>query len=88
MAKIYAPNKEYNGVTASVAFANGVGETEKPELVSWFQEHGYKVVEPEKSPDDMTVPELKAYADGKGIDIGDATKKEDILAKIKGAGGQ
>lgn len=84
MAKIYAPNKEYSGVTASVAFTKGTGETEKPELLDWFREHGYKVVVPEKSPDEMTVSELKAYAEGKGIDLGDATKKEDILAKIKG----
>lgn len=84
MAKIYAPNKAYNGETASVAFAKGAGETERPELLDWFRDHGYKVVEPEKKPADMTVAELKAYADGKGIDLGDLTKKEDILAKITG----
>lgn len=84
MAKIYAPNKDYTGTTASVAFAKGTGETENSQLLDWFREHGYKVVEPEKAVEDMTVPELKAYADGKGIDLGDATKKEDILAKIKG----
>lgn len=31
----------------------------------------------------MTVAELKAYADGRGIDISGLTKKEDILAKLK-----
>jgi hypothetical protein len=84
MAKIYAPNQAYNGETASISFAKGVGETENPALIAWFQEHDYKVVEPEKKPADMTVAELKAYADGKGIDLGDLTKKEDILAKITG----
>jgi hypothetical protein len=84
MAKIYAPNTAYNGETASVNFAAGVGETESPALIGWFKDHGYKVVEPEKAVDDMTVAELKAYADGKGIDLGDLTKKEDIIAKIKG----
>ena len=43
MAKIYAPNKQYNGISASVAFARGVGETENPTLLKWFAEHGYTV---------------------------------------------
>lgn len=38
---------------------------------------------PEKSIDEMTVTELKDHAAATGIDLGDATKKEDILAKIK-----
>lgn len=96
MAKIFAPNKAYNGETASVHFANGVGETERPELIDWFREHSYKVVEPENAPeekktdesekalDDMIVPELKAYAVEKGIDLAGLTKREDILTKITG----
>ncbi len=43
MAKIYAPNKEYTGISAGVPFVNGVGETEKPHLVEWFKVHGYEV---------------------------------------------
>lgn len=83
MAKIYAPNRKYSGVSAGVRFWAGVGDTDNPALKQWFREHGYNVVEPEKSPDDMTVAELKAYADGRGIDISGLTKKEDILAKLK-----
>lgn len=45
MAKIYAPNKQYTGISASVRFVNGVGETSDPRLIKWFQERGYKVVE-------------------------------------------
>ncbi|WP_138496340.1 hypothetical protein [Paenibacillus pinistramenti] len=37
----------------------------------------------DKSVEDMTVAELKAYAAEHQIDLGDAAKKEDILAKIK-----
>lgn len=48
MAKILAPNKEYTGVSASVPFCNGVGETDNPTLISWFKEHGYVVEEPKK----------------------------------------
>ena len=33
----------------------------------------------------MKVTELQAYAKEKGIDLGDATKKNEILAKIKEA---
>ena len=43
--KIYSPNKEYTGISASVPFCNGVGETEDPLLIQWFKEHGYKVEE-------------------------------------------
>jgi endogenous inhibitor of DNA gyrase (YacG/DUF329 family) len=45
----------------------------------------------EKPLDKKTIPELKEYAELHKIDIGDATKKEDILAKLEGGaanGGQ
>lgn len=45
MAKIHAPNKEYTGVSASVSFVKGVGETDNKHLIQWFKEHGYEVVE-------------------------------------------
>lgn len=45
MAKIYAPNKQYNGESASVVFVKGVGETEDAHLLEWFREHGYTVEE-------------------------------------------
>ena len=43
--KIYSPNKRYSGVSANVIFVNGVGETENPYLIEWFQSHGYTVEE-------------------------------------------
>lgn len=45
MAKILCPNKEYSGVSASVTFVNGVGETDNPQLIDWFKNHGYTVEE-------------------------------------------
>lgn len=39
--KIYAPNKQANGVYASVLFVDGVGETDSPKLIDWFKSHGY-----------------------------------------------
>lgn len=96
MAKIYSPNKGYTGVSASVAFSKGVGETDDEHLIEWFKQQGYTVTEAteekpdndkkgteEKPIDDMTVDELKAYAEGKEIDLSGLTKKEDILNKVK-----
>ena len=47
--KIYAPNKDANGVYASVSFVNGVGETDNPHLIEWFRSHGYHVPIQEES---------------------------------------
>ena len=47
--KIYSPNKEYTGVSASVPFCGGVGETDDPRLIQWFKDHGYKVEEESKA---------------------------------------
>lgn len=41
--KVYAPNKQYTGTSASVPFCNGVGETTDPRLLQWFKGHGYEV---------------------------------------------
>lgn len=87
MAKILAPNEQYNGVSASVIFVNGHGETNKPELIEWFKKHGYTVEEEEfnssKTLEEMTVEELTAYANENNIDIGKATTQSGILDKIK-----
>lgn len=42
--KIYSPVKDYTGISASVPFCNGKGETDDPLLIAWFSEHGYTVV--------------------------------------------
>jgi len=52
--KIYAPNKDYCGVSATVGFINGVGETDDPDLIVWFKEHGYKVGKSKKTGNDIT----------------------------------
>jgi hypothetical protein len=48
--KIYTPVKNANGVWASVRFVNGVGETDNPTLIKWFEEHGYIVEKGEEVP--------------------------------------
>lgn len=49
MAKIVAPNKAYNGISASVPFVEGVGKTADSHLIEWFRTHGYEVEEEELS---------------------------------------
>lgn len=96
MAKIYAPNKQYNGVSASVRFINGVGETDNKHLIKWFESKGYKVEEVEAVPpndtdpvvkpfEEMTIDELKTYAAERNVDIGKATTEEGIIKKIEEA---
>ena len=86
MTKILCPNKQYTGVSASVPFMNGVGETDNPHVIDWFKKHGYTVEGEQKDDgsefDKMTVDELKAYAEANGIDIGQSTSQKGILKKI------
>lgn len=90
MAKIYAPNKDYSGVSATVTFVNGVGETDNEYLKKWFTEKGYEIEETsngkiegsEKKLKDMTVPELKEFAVINNIEITE-DKKADIIKKIE-----
>lgn len=48
MAKVYTPLKDYNGISASVTFVNGVGETDNENLLEWFEEKGYTVEREDK----------------------------------------
>lgn len=45
MAKIYAMNKQYNGVSAGIKFTNGEAECADSFVLAWFKKHGYEVVE-------------------------------------------
>lgn len=45
MARIIAPNKEYNGVSAGVRFCNGQAECSDKWTIDWFKAHGYTVKE-------------------------------------------
>lgn len=56
--KVYSPNKSYTGVTASVSFCNGQGETDDPYLLKWFEKHGYEVEKPAApEPKELLEPE-------------------------------
>ncbi len=89
MAKIHAPNKEYTGVSASVPFVNGVGESDNSVLLSWFEAHGYKVEKSEEKPlAKMNKAELLAVAAEKGISVPDGTTNSEIVKLIEAARAQ
>lgn len=62
----------------------GLLETESQQLAERLRALGYEV-SGEADLAKMTVAELKEYAAGHKISLGDAAKKDDILAAIKAA---
>lgn len=86
MAQIIAPNKDYNGESASVTFVKGVGETSDAYLIEWFKEHGYTViddgaaeVQPEVQPEVPPVAPEEAPA----ADVETEEQLEEIQEKPK-----
>lgn len=63
--KVYSPNREYTGVSASVPFCNGTGETDDPHLIEWFKEHGYTVREPKVEAEPIKEPETEEPEEAK-----------------------
>ena len=84
MAKIYSNNKQYNGISASVNFINGVGESNLLHLISWFKENGYTIVENKREPsiyDSMAYKEMTELARERGFN-GIGLKKEDLIKAL------
>lgn len=79
--KIHAPNKNYTGVSASVAFCSGVGETEDPYLLDWFRGHGYEVEETEIEPPNEEI-EIETGADPGPDTIPEPEKKKAASKKV------
>ena len=83
MAKIYC-NKSFNGISASVNFVNGVGESNLPYLISWFQENGYTIIEEKREPsiyDSMNYKEMTELAKERGFN-GIGLKKELLIKAL------
>ncbi len=70
-----------------IRFTDGIAETDDINVANKLKNLGYKVEGESGKIDlsEMSVKELKAYADENGIDIGDATKKIDIITTIQTA---
>lgn len=74
--KVYAPNKQYTGTSASVPFCNGVGETDNPHLLEWFRSHGYEVENlPEEPEADVKEEQPATEAEDPGKEPGKETKR-------------
>ena len=60
MSKVYAPNKNYTGISAGVTFVNGEGETDNKHVLEWFKSKGYSVEEEIKEePEPKAEPDVK-----------------------------
>lgn len=84
MAKIYSNNKQYNGISASVNFVNGVGESNLSHLLAWFYENGYTIVEDKREPsvyDEMKYKKLTDLAWKRGFN-GIGLKKEELIKAL------
>lgn len=81
MAQIIAPNKDYNGESASVTFVKGVGETSDAYLIEWFKEHGYTVIEDEAAEVPPEAPE--ASEEDPATDVEAEEQSEETQEKPK-----
>lgn len=84
MAKVYSPNKEYNGITAGVQFSNGVGETDDKYILGYLKEKGYRI-ENGKPSADNELEALKAEARALGINFNANIGKVKLTEKIEEA---
>lgn len=84
MAKVYAPNKHFTGISANVVFKNGVGETSDPHLLKWFKSRGYTVPEipetakanPETKADEVSKEPVKESKPAEGAEAKPAQSKK------------
>lgn len=76
MAQIIAPNKDYTGVSASVTFVKGVGETSDAYLIEWFKEHGYTVIEDEAAEVQPVTPEEDPATDVEAEEQAEETQEK------------
>ena len=83
--KVYAPNKQYTGTSASVSFCNGVGETDNPHLLEWFLSHGYEVENLQEEPEaDLKEENPEEQPEGGAEDPGKEPGKETKRGRTAG----
>lgn len=83
MAQIIAPNKDYNGESASVTFVKGVGETSDAYLIEWFKEHGYTVIDDEAAEVPPVASETAETEEDPAADVGTEEQAEETQEKPK-----
>lgn len=83
MAQIIAPNKDYNGESASVTFVKGVGETSDAYLIEWFRTHGYTVTEDEATEVQPVASETAETEEDPAADVETEEQAEETQEKPK-----
>jgi hypothetical protein len=63
MARVFAPNKAYNGTTAGVRFANGVADTDDADALAYLARAGYGVDEYKAAPSSTTAVDARDAGD-------------------------
>jgi hypothetical protein len=91
MAIILSPEEAYSGVSFTVGFAAGKGETNDPWLIQRFKESGYTVQEtskPDKEAEDYskwTVDELRKKAAALKLPDFYELNKKDLVVAVEAA---
>lgn len=83
MAQIIAPNKDYNGESASVTFIKGVGETSDAYLIEWFRTHGYTVTDDEAAEVQPVASETAETEEDPAADVETEEQAEETQEKPK-----
>ncbi len=81
---IKAPNKSYNGTSASVSFRDGEGKTDSEHLADWFRKHGYEVIEEEVQAKNKFLEEFFDFEESENEleDAIDIVSEEDKTAEM------
>lgn len=85
MAHIQTPVKGYTGKVAGVSFADGVGETEDPAALAYFERHGYDITThgpPNQDEGKEPSPKEKLQAEAKALGLDDSGKVDELKARI------
>ncbi|MGE5627823.1 MAG: Rho termination factor N-terminal domain-containing protein [Solirubrobacterales bacterium] len=84
----FKDDKKYSGDYGPVIFTEGIAKVENEWLASWFEGRGFEVSKVEQGYvvndiNTMTVEQLKAIAEEKGIEGFDKLKKDELIQAIK-----